>query len=1013
MRLFRRPWRTTLALALILAPALASAQQTGTVRGTVTDSSTQRPIAGAQVTLANSTRGVLTNDAGEYTLRDVPVGDATLRAQRIGYAPGQRTVIVAAGQSVVANFTIAPVATSLSQVVVVGYGTSSRQDVSSSIATVSAAEIANTPLAGVDAALQGKAPGVQVIQNAGNPGNGISIRIRGPASLNAGNQPLYVVDGVPILQENYTQLGLGGQDVTAVSGLNPDEIASIDILKDASAAAIYGSRGSNGVVLITTKRGQAGKTHITFNGYTGRQNRQKTIGLLDAKQYVELYNESAKNDGYDPEDYPFVVGTDDANSYDWQKAIFRTAPVSNAQLAISGGSDRTQYYLSGTYFDQQGIVIGSGYQRAAARANLDFSASNKLSFRSSLGLSRENNDRVEGDGSLDGVVTNAIGMQPFRPILGGSSGFAGDAEGLKYSNPVALAEINSNGFRTLRAMGNLEGRYQFTDRFALNARAGMDVLGLDELSWQSPKVDGTYAASANGVGKSDHTTASKYMLETYANLDALSSATQRLSIIGGTSVEYNHSELNFIRGEGFTSGFSKWIRNAANITSYDGSATDNNIVSFFSRANYSLKDRYLISASLRSDGSSRFGQDNRYGLFPAASLGWLVTDEGFAAPLARHATLKLRASYGVTGNQGIGDFAALALASGAPYSGTPGIAPSSLGNPSLRWEQTREFDGGADLGLFGGRVTLIADYFVRHTSNLLVQRPIAAVSGFTSIWDNIGDIENKGVDLGLSTVNIKPASSHGLGWTTDLNVTFNKNRVTSLYGGQEFTTGINGRQTSVVRVGQPLGAFYMYKFEGVDPETGDAIIKDVNGDGSITAADRTVVGTPYPKFFGGMTNQFTLANLELRTFLQFSKGNDVFNMMRIFTDDGGCTWDNLTTNTLARWQKPGDRTNVPRMSYDCTSGADLITSRFIEDGSFLRLGEVTLGYRLPSRLAAAAKLDNGKIYVSGRNLKTWTKYSGYNPDVNSAGSDENVIAGTDYYAYPLARTFSLGISASW
>jgi hypothetical protein len=262
-------------------------------------------------------------------------------------------------------------------------------------------------------------------------------------------------------------------------------------------------------------------------------------------------------------------------------------------------------------------------------------------------------------------------------------------------------------------------------------------------------------------------------------------------------------------------------------------------------------------------------------------------------------------------------------------------------------------------------------------------------------------------------VNVRSASGKGFGWTTDFNVTFNKNRVTSMYGGQPFTTGINGRETSIVTVGQPLGSFYMYKFDGVDPETGDAIIRDVNGDGDITSDDRMVVGSPHPKYFGGFTNQFTLSNLELRTFLQFSKGNDIFNMMRIFTDDGACTWDNKTTNVLRRWQKPGDKTDMPRMSYDCASGADLITSRFIEDGSYLRLGEITLGLRLPTRLAAAARLENGKIYVSGRNLKTWTHYSGYNPDVNSAGSDENVIMGTDYYAYPLARTFSLGITASW
>jgi len=1006
-RLTRGAALAAVILATPLAARRAEAQQTGTIRGVVTDSATQRGVPGAQVIVTGTSRAALTSDLGVYMLRGVPVGPTSVRVQRLGFASAERRVTVVAGDTVTADFTVRPVAALLSEVVSVGYGSSSRQNVSSAIASVSSEEIANTPLAGVDAALQGKMPGVQVMQNGGNPGNGISLRIRGPASINAGNQPLYVVDGVPIHQDNFTQLGLGGQDVTALSGLNPDEVASIDVLKDAAATAIYGSRGSNGVVLITTRRGQAGKSKITYSAYYGRQKTNKTIGLLDAKQYVALMNESALNDGYDVADYDFVPGVDDANTYDWQGAVFRGAPVSDLQLASSGGSDRIQYYMSGSSFDQTGIVIGSRYKRQAGRVNLDFAATDKLLLRTSIGLTRENNDRIEGDGSLDGVLTNAIGMQPQMPIFGGSSGFGGDADGLRYSNPVAIAALSFTNLRTMRALGNIEGRYTFTDR------VGADVLGLDELQWQSPRVDGTYAASANGVGKTDHTNATKYVLESFLTASPRLGGAHQLSIIGGTSVEYNKSDLNFIRGEGFTSGFTTYVGNAANVTEYDGSATENNLVSYFSRANYSLKDRYLLSASFRADGSSRFGQANRWGYFPAASVGWLVSDESFAAPLARYATLKLRGSFGITGNQGIGDFASLSTASGAPYSGTPGIALGALGNPALRWESTSEFDGGMDLALFGGRLGLIADYYRRHTTDLLVQRPISRVSGFTSVWDNVGSITNQGVDLGISTVNVQSTPSRGFGWTTDLNLTFNRNKVDELYNNQQFTDGINGRETSIVAVGQPLGAFYMYKFDGVDPATGDAIIRDVDGVPGITASDRMIVGNPQPDFYGGLTNVFTLRNFDLRTFVQFSKGNDIFNMMRIFTDDGGCSYDNKSTIILDRWQKPGDVTNTPRMSYDCVSGASLISSRFIEDGSYLRIGEVTLSYRLPNSLAARLGMDNAKVSVSGRNLHTFTKYTGYNPDVNSAGSDANVVSGTDYYAYPLARTITFGISGGW
>lgn len=1017
VRLPSYAWTLALALAIVLAlavpPRAAVAQDTGTIHGTVTDSASGQPISGAQIAVTGTTVGTLSDDNGAFVLRNVPARSVVVRAQRIGFAPAEHSITLTGADSASVHFALVPIAAQLSEVVVVGYGTSTRQGVSSAISSVGSEQIANTPTASVESALQGKVPGVQVSQNAGNPGNGISIRVRGPASINAGNQPLYVVDGVPILQESYGQLGMGGQDVTAVSGLNPDEIASIDILKDAAAAAIYGSRGSNGVVIITTKRGQAGRPKITFNAYYGRQDNPRQYDLLNAEQYVALYNESARNDGYDPEDYPFTPGIEDASSYNWQDAIFRTAPVSNIQLGFSGGGDRARYYISASRFDQTGIVIGSGYNRTAVRVNLDFNPAEKLSLRTSVGLTREDHSRIEGDGSLDGVVTNAIGMQPFRPIYSTDGSFAGDDEGLKYSNPVALADIDMTTLGTLRALGNVEATYRFTDRFSLTGRLGMDVLGLDEDQWQSPLVDNTYAASNGGVGKSGHTSASRYIMESFATVDALNSATNHLSLVGGASVEYNHSELNFVRGENFPEGFTRYVRNASIVTSYDGHSTENNLVSFFSRADYSLLDRYLFSASLRADGSSRFGADDRYGIFPAASVGWVVSDEPFAEGLGRVANLKLRASYGETGNQGIGDYAARGLVSGASYAGIPGSAPVSIANPLLHWENTREFDGGMDLFLFEGRLGITADYYIRKTSDLLVQRPIPYTSGLSSVWDNVGNVENRGIDLGITTQNFRPENTGGFAWTTTLNLTRNRNEVTSLFDGQPFTTGINGRLTSRVAVGQPIGAFYMYKFEGVDPATGDAIFHDVNGDGDITSADQMIVGNPQPDFFGGLANEFSLKGFSVRTFLQFSKGGDIFNMMRLFTDDGGCTWDNLTTSVLARWQKPGDVTDVPRMSYDCSSGADEISSRYIEDGSYLRIGEVTLSYDLPAGLLSRLNMSNAQIFVSGHNLHTFTDYTGYNPDVNSAGAASNIVSGTDYFAYPIARTFSIGIRGGW
>ena len=1015
MRLSRRTWSTALAVTLLSAVAFApaAAQQTGTVRGTVRDSLTQAGIPGVQVVVTGLTRGATTNNAGEYVIPAVPAGNVTLRAMRIGYVAGQTTVTVAAGGATTADITLAAASYQLSNVVAIGYGTSNREDVTGAISSVSGEDIANTPVAGLDAALQGKVPGVQVTQNAGNPGNGITVRIRGPASLNAGNQPLYVVDGVPIIQDDLTQLGLGGQDVTGVTGISPDEIASIDILKDAAAAAIYGSRGSNGVVMITTKRGRTGNTRIDFNSYVGRQSAGRRIDMLNAEQYVEIFNESAANDGYGPEDYDFEAGVDDTVSYDWQDAVFRDAPISNTRLAISGGSEKVQFYVSGSFFNQEGVVIGSAYKRGAARVNLDFGATDRLTFRTSVGLAREDNDRIEGDGSLTGIVTNALGMQPMRAPRRPDGSFSGRTDGLRYANPVALADLSPTNLTTLRAIGRVEADLRFTDQFRMTGRVGMDVMNVDELQLQSPLVDRTYAQTAGGVGKSGYSTGYKYVTEGFATFDPSFGEAHRLSLLGGAGVEISNSQLNFVRGEGFPVGFPQYVRNAAVITSYDGRPTENALLSYFTRANYSFRSRYLLSASLRADGSSRFGEDNRWGMFPAASVGWVVTEEPFAGALAERGYLKLRGSYGRTGNQEIGDFVSRSSATGCSYDNLACVAPGGLGNPNLGWETTDGTDVGFDLRLVGGRVGLIADYFYRKTSNLLVNVPVPSTTGSSSSPGNFGDMENRGFDFGLELVALEGRQANDLRWTTSLNATFSRNKVTKLYGGQDVISGVNGRTTSIARVGEPLGAFFMYKFIGVDPATGNAMFDDIDDVEGLSAGDRQIVGSPHPDYYGGLTNELRFGGFDFRTFFQFSKGNDVFNMMRLFADDGAYSYDNKFADVLDRWQEPGDITNVPRMSYDGESGAREISSRFIEDGSYFRIQEITLGYRLPARLSAAASMQNARIYVTGSNLHTFTDYTGYNPDANSGGSGANLVAGTDFYTYPLARTISLGISAGW
>lgn len=994
----------------IAGPAVAGAQQAATIRGTVTDSVSGQPVTGAQVTIGGQVRGV-TNDRGAYSSSVAP-GAVTVRVQRIGFSPAERQVTVAAGDTVRVDFALHSVAVTLAQVMVIGYGTENRARVTGAVSTVNASDVQNQPVAGVDAALQGKAPGVQVMQNAGDPGNGITVRVRGAASVSASNQPLYVVDGVPVQSGDFSQLGPNGQGVTGVTGLDPSEIESITVLKDAASAAIYGSRASNGVVIITTKRGSAGTAHFTFDANTGWQQPERYLRLMNAKQYVSFMNQGAENDG---DSDPFTPGVDDAHSTDWQRAIFRTAPVGNVHLGLSGGSDRLKYSLGGSYFGQTGIVLGSSYSRASGRANIDFDATPNFSIKTSLAYTKELDHRIPGDNSLTGVVTNAIGEASIYPVRAPDGQFAGNDYSLYYANPVAIADLNNLPTTTDRFLGNVEGTYHFIPSLSLTGRFGADVLTMNELEWDSPLVDGTYAAQARGVAKSGYSTGNQYVLEGFLTYSHENADAASLNIVGGGSVQYNTDALNFVRAEGFSSDQFHYVRNGTVITSFDGvPSVNHNLESAFARANYSWKDRYLLSGSLRTDASSRFGPNNRWGVFPAIAGGWVISEEPFMGDFdQKFGKLKLRASYGVTGNQDFANFSYLGVYGTSNYGENPGIAPTNFANPNLKWESTHEFDGGVDWYPFGGRLTVIADYYHRLTSNLIVFRPIPATTGFANYWDNIGNVLNRGFEFGFNSANFRSDDKNGFSWNTDFNISFNHNEVTALFENQPFGDGENFRPISRVAVGQPIGEFYVLHFKGVDPQTGDAIYQDVNGDGEITSDDRVDAGSPQPKFFGGLRNTWSWKGVSLGTFLDFSYGAKVFNLMRIFADDGGYNYDNKFTYAANAWTHPGQITNEPRASFDGTSGAREISDRFIENGSYLRISEITLSWRIPETLMPVRSLQNTTLYVTGHNLHNFTKYTGYDPDVNSNGETSNIALGTDYYAYPRARTFSIGLSTNW
>ena len=985
------------------SPAV-SAQSTGIIQGQVTEEESGRPLTGIQVLIVDTDTGALTNDQGRYRIEGVPAGDLTVRAEGLGYSSAEQEVTLRAGQTLNVDFELTISAIQMGEVVAVAYGERTRREIGASISSVAGERLADVPLARVDGAIQGKAAGVQIVQNAGNPGSGMTIRIRGASSVSASNQPLWVIDGVPIFDGDFSQLGMGGQDLSGVTGLSPSDIESIDILKDAAATALYGSRGSNGVVLVRTKRGAQGAPRFTIGTSLGVQDVPNRLDLLNSTEYLTYFNESATNDGY-RENYYGTVGVDDRINTDWQDALFRTAPVRNVDLSVSGGQNRINYRLSGSYFDQNGVVMGSGYDRFNVRANIDVAAHDRVSLKGSLGFSWETIDRLEGDWSLTGVVPMGVAGQPNYPVRKEDGSFQGlrtqwPPDGLSYPNAVAMATYNWAETRTKRAIGNVEGQFQLAQAVSFTSRAGFDILTMRENQWEDPRVEGIYAASAEGIAKTGFSTGDRFVMDGYFTFEP-NVRNQNVTVEVGGTAELTDRENSFVRGEGFSNLHFNRARNAANPIVADASETSNNLVGVFSRVDYSLKGRYFLTGNFRADASSRFGPENRWGLFPGASFVWLVSEEEFFPTEGLVNDLRLRLNYGVTGNQAISNYPFQGLFGSANYGSEPGVAPSTLANENLKWERTREFNVGLDASFFRGRLGLEADYYLKKTDDLLLSRPISGTSGFTSVFANVGGIENRGVELRINTINVQPRRTGDFGWRSDFNISFNENEVVSLFNDEPFNAG--RRNVNRVEVGEPLGAFHMRRFLGVDPETGNATFSE----------DREIVGSPHPDFTGGLNNSVQWKGFDLNTFLQFSYGADIFNAMRLFADAGGWYLDNQFKHVLNRWQEPGDETNVPRASFNGASGARELSSRFIEDGSYLRIQEVTLGYTLPSDLAGRMGASSVRLYVSGQNLYTFTDYMGFTPDVNSDGSSANLSLGTDFYAYPIPRSLTIGVRGSW
>ncbi|MFT3737761.1 MAG: TonB-dependent receptor [Breznakibacter sp.] len=979
------------ASAILGNPKLSGLQSAGQdgikITGKVSDNE-GAPLPGATIKVDGSALGTATNVDGEFELM-VPDTQSVLVVSFIGYKPEYITV----GSRTFFNVRLTSDATSLQETVVVGYSSQKKSLLTGSVGVVKADDFKDTPLPSLDGVMQGQVSGVQVLQNSGTPGGGMSVRIRGISSISGSSQPLYVIDGIPVITGDYAQVGYEGQGTNALNDVNPSDIESITVLKDAAAAAIYGARATNGVVLITTKRGASNqKTQFSFNAYYGKQSVARRLDMLSAKDW-KLY----RNDLYDREVYSPEEIADNSIDTDWQNVIFRTAPIQSYEFSAMGGGDQTRFLTSVDYFDQTGILIGSDYKRFNGRLNLDHTATSKLTFGTSIGLSYSKTNRIEGDQSLHGVLPNGISTPAVYPVYNEDGSY--NQEG-PYSNPVSIANEATNENFTYRVLANGYANYQILEHLSFSTKWGIDFMTMREHAFEYNTVQGQ---KYNGLGFEAYTNVMNLVSNNFLRYNRTIEK-HELEVMGGYSFEKYERRSSYMRGQDYASEDLEYINTASTIASATSGALDSGLESFIGRANYNYADKYLLTFSCRADASTKFGENNRTGYFPSASLAWRLSKETFFPLPDVVNELKIRSSYGVTGNDNIEPFLYSELYGVSKYNGASAIYPSNIPNPDLKWETTAQFNLGLDLSLLDNRINLTADYYNKQTKDLLLDRPLPGSSGYTYITENIGRLENKGVELNLSTSNLVGEFK----WGTQINVSANRNKVLELYNHEPIDD--IGRGGNRVMEGQPISVFYSYNWLGVDPSTGDCVYTDLNKDGEITTDDRMVVGNPHPDFIGGITNTFSYKGFDLNVFFQFSYGNDVFNGSRLYLESlqGG---DNQLAAVKRRWQNPGDITDIPRATTDATAAANnkLVSSRFIEDGSYLKLKNVTLGYTFNKDILQKARISSLRLYVTAQNLYTWTYYSGFDPEVNYLGND-NTVMGTDFFTYPQARSFCVGLN---
>ena len=987
-------------LVFLLLTSMAYAQEK-TISGTISDQDGV-PLPGVNILVKNTTIGTQSDFDGNYSIQ------ASKEQTLVFSYLGERTVERTVGDSDTIDIQMEEDASQLEEVIVVGYGSQSKRKVTDNIATISSDQLNEIPTPSLQSALTGKAAGVRITQINGKVEGGIKVRVRGVATISSSQEPLYVIDGVPISNDDES---INDSPINPLVSINPNDIESIQVLKDASSAAIYGARGTNGVVLITTKQGKEGRTKVSVNSSYGWSTATNRVDFLNAAQYRELFLESGLNNGFTEEEMQetfdgYANGQTGVDT-DWLDLALVDGSIQDLGVSVSGGSEKTRFYLSTGYNKTEGIVRGNVLERYSLRGNMDHDISDKFTTGLNASISKSKINRLSNDNAF-ATPLQAIAQVPLSPAYL-EDGITPNNESTEYYN--FLTEEFNGSFETnlWRIIANTYLQYQIVPELNFRTEVGYDF-GTQLAERFSGSL--TESASVGGFGTANAVETEKYVLSNYFTYDQTFAETFDVEATVGMSFEESKRRLQSIQAQGFPSDDLQTLNSASEIVAGGSSRTTFNFLSYFGRANLAIANKYLVKGSIRYDGSSRFGAENRFGFFPAASAGWIVSEENFLSESEILSLLKIRGSWGITGNAGIGDFASLSLFQGSPYDQRAALAPTQLGNPDVKWEKTTQVDAGIDFGFFSNRISGEVDYYIKTTDDLLLNEPIPGTTGFVNITRNVGELQNKGFEFVLNTKNIQ---TEDFRWNTSINLSTLDNEVISLPGGDI----IEGR--NIVREGETLSSFYLVEYAGVDPANGDAlfVLNTENADGTLNKdttddfnlAERIVVASPYPTLTAGLSSNLNYKNLDFSFTFQGEWGASIYNDGGRFQSGNARFFDNQTVDQLNRWQQPGDITNVPQARLFSTNGQQPST-RYLDGSDFIRLRNLNLGYTIPKEVTQKFYVDRLRIYFSGFNLLTFTDYAGFDPestaDFNAAQS--NIQVGVDFYSAPPAKTYTLGVN---